>query len=491
MRTIKELRRRTGVALTAFILVGGALLFAPQAASAQTCINEVWQAHGNTNNLTCTANDVTLADATNIQISSGGSCDAATGVCRCNAGQLVTFTADFRMDLGAQTRYDVGFYIATDNDPNQDGALTGQCTATASLLSNTTRPNNFINLDTDQAGDVCGDITGPLGTAHNPLFVTATITAQCPSTPGQQLQLPFATTWRQPGSNDVCGGTGTMPSNNDVFPGSPSKCNKGVLTLDIFADPVRISVTKATTTASVAETGGQADYVVTVKNEALVLPMTLTSLVDVPFGDITHVGGAILATTCQADGVTATCEIGGVIAPGNECTCTFTAVIPPGDFPGSVTDVVEGCGTNEFSTTPICDTGSAEVPYRDVEQPPVLTKIASGAACQIDVTYSVGVTNQSDQDTLTLKTLTDVPYGDITSVHDNVISTTCGQAVAGAGPLPFVIPVNGTYSCQFVGRINNCESLRDVVTGTATDDDGANYSPSDDALVEVSVQRPL
>ena len=236
MRTIKKLRRRTSVALRVLILVGGGVLFGPQAASAQTCINEVWKAHGNKQNLTCTANDVTLSEATNIDIITGGSCDDVTGVCRCNAGQMVTFTADFRMDLTADTRYDVGFYIATDNDPNHDGALTGQCTATASLVTNTPA-GNFINLDA--APDVCGDINGPLNTAHNPLLVNAQITAQCPTEEGEQLQLPFATTWRQPGSNAVCGGTGNGTTTNDVYPGSPSKCNVGILTLDIFAEPVR------------------------------------------------------------------------------------------------------------------------------------------------------------------------------------------------------------------------------------------------------------
>ena len=90
------------------------------------------------------------------------------------------------MDLTANTRYDVGFYIATDNDPNHDGALTGQCTATASLAGNT---SNFIELD--PGADVCGEISGPLGAAHNPLFVTATISMPS-APPGGQMELPFA-----------------------------------------------------------------------------------------------------------------------------------------------------------------------------------------------------------------------------------------------------------------------------------------------------------
>jgi len=90
---------------------------------------------------------------------------------------------------------------------------------------------------------------------------------------------------------------------------------------------------------------------------------------------------------------------------------------------------------------------------------------------------------------LRLDSLTDNVYGDITTVHGNVISTTCGQA-SGAGTLPFVIAVSGQYSCSFVGRINSCDTtVIDTVTGSATDDDGASYSPTDDATVVVTVTK--
>jgi hypothetical protein len=477
--------------LVCLVAIGGLLLGA-QPAFAQTCIQDVWQAHGNKQSLTCTAQDVTLSAATNIDIITGGDC--VNGVCRCFAGQTVTFTADFRMDLTADTRYDVGFYIATDGDPNNNGALTGQCSATASLTSNTP-VGNFINLDA--APDVCGDITGPLNTTNNPLFVEAQISAQCPTDAGEQLQLPFCTTWRQPGSNQVCGGTGNGTTTNDVFPGSPSKCNCGTLAIDIFSEPVSLTVTKDALTESVPETGASATYSVKVKNTAGTLPLTLTSLTDDQYGDITQVQGDVTATTCVPDGNTATCEIGGEIAAGAECSCTFTATVPPGDFPGSFPDVVTGCGTNDINPTPVCADDPAEVPYSDVPQPPSLTKTASSTQCQIDVTYNVVVTNGSAQDTLTLNTLNDDIYGDITQVQGSIQSTTCGQAAPnGPGTLPFVIPANvppnvSNYSCSFVGRSTSCDTtVHDTVTGGATDDDGASYTPSNDATVVIKITTP-
>jgi len=488
-RTIKNVNRRTGAALAVLTLVGGGLLFGPQAASAQTCIQDVWKAHGNNQNVTCTANDVTLASATNINITNGGSC--TNGVCSCFAGQTVTFTADFRMNLGADTRYDVGFYLATDNDLNHDGAITGLCTATASTASNTTRVingvPNFVNLDASP--DVCGDITGASNTAHNPLFVTATITAQCPSTPGAQMSLPFATTWRQPGSNNVCLGTGNGTTTNDVFPGSPSKCNKGTLVLDITSVSTTLTVTKTANTASVPETGGSASYSVEVANTSSIA-VTLQSLTDDQYGDITSVHGGVTATTCVVGDPVGTCEIGGSIPAGGSCSCTFTGTVPAGDFGTSFTDVVTACADNATNPTDVCDTDDASVPYSDVEATPTLSKTASSNTCRIDTVYDVVVTNASAIDTLTLNTLADDVYGNITQVQGAILSTTCGQA-SGAGALPALIAPAGTYSCSFTARSTSCNAtIHDTVTGGTVDDDGKTHSPSDDATVVISVTRP-
>ena len=82
--------------LLCLVAVGG-LLVGAQPASAQNCIQDVWQAHGNNQNLQCSANDVTLSSASNIQILTGGQCDPVTGRCECFAGQTFTLRADFQM----------------------------------------------------------------------------------------------------------------------------------------------------------------------------------------------------------------------------------------------------------------------------------------------------------------------------------------------------------------------------------------------------------
>jgi hypothetical protein len=391
------------------------------------------------------------------------------------------------MDLTADTRYDVGFYIATDGDTTLNGALNGQCTATASLVGNT---SNFRNLDA--APDVCGDITGPFGAPppnNNPLFVTATISADCPSTPGQKLTLPFATTWRQPGANEVCDGTGNGTTTNDVFPGSPSKCNVGTLVLDITSVDTTLSVTKTANTPGVPESGGSANYTVEVTNDSAIA-VTLRSLTDDQYGDITIVAGDITATSCVVGDPIGTCEIGGSIPAGGSCSCSFTANVPPGDADDSFVDVVTACADNASNPEDVCASDDAEVPYDDEPSPPTLVKTAGSSACVIDTTYDVTVNNTSAIDSLTLNTLTDDVYGDITSATGAIRSTSCGTA-AGSGVLPFVIAPAGNYACSFVARSTSCNTtVHDTVTGTTVDDDGVPSSPSDDATIVISVGPP-
>ena len=160
--------RRTRPSILAIFAVSTAavaLLFgAKPAAATDNCIQDVWKAHGNTQNLTCTANDVRLAAVTNICTTApdGSQCCEADG-CQptCIEGPTpFTFTADFEVLLTAQARYDIGLYLGTDGDPNGDGALTGQCTDNIILPGEEATGSTFVNLDNpgnlDQSGDKCG-----------------------------------------------------------------------------------------------------------------------------------------------------------------------------------------------------------------------------------------------------------------------------------------------------------------------------------------------
>jgi hypothetical protein len=409
------------------VVAMGGLLLGAQPASAlsdNVCMQTNYTNHGLGQTLNCTANDVQVARATNIDVTSGGECHFENGVkvCTCNLGGNVTFSADYEVVLTAQTRYDIGIYFATDGDPNGDGALTGACRL--NTIDNVNNTTNFVNLDA--APDVCGDINA----SHNPQILRLTLTVACQADAEGKLKLPNCTSWRQPGSNEVCDAAA------DTFPGSPSKCNcEPGFTVDIFVETATIEVTKTASPTTVAETGGSVTYSVAVRNLAQQATVTLDSLTDNIYGDITTTGhDGITATTCVPDADLATCEVDGDIAAGATCTCSFTVTVPPGDAGETITDIVQACGTDTFGHSNLCDTDDATVTYTDVRENPVLTKTALATACQVDVTYQVVVTNSSAQDALTLNSLSDDKFGVITSAHaagggfEQVVSTTCGQA---------------------------------------------------------------
>ncbi|MDX1409753.1 MAG: hypothetical protein R3330_16505, partial [Saprospiraceae bacterium] len=96
-------------------------------------------------------------------------------------------------------------------------------------------PNSNPNA-TCEPIDLCGDIDN----APNPIILTdIEITALCADPDGDSnLNLPNCTSWRQPGSNDIC----TSPL--DAFPGAPSKCNcdPGINIEICVPDPCFVSV---------------------------------------------------------------------------------------------------------------------------------------------------------------------------------------------------------------------------------------------------------
>ncbi|WP_157354157.1 hypothetical protein [Aromatoleum toluclasticum] len=483
-RWLRSCARYIGAAT---LVVGGLLLGAPPA-SAQSCIQDVWQAHGNTQSLTCTANDVTLSSATNLCIvvsPPGGPRDLNNDGCQdpnlqgqltCVSGQPFTFTADFTMPLTAQARYDLGLYIATDGGGN-DGALTGLCAPNVVTAANS---STFINKDSPP--DICGDIDD----AHNPQVIHQTITTTCSDTNGDnKVNLPWCTTWRQPGANEACdSGTFTTAGTFDAYPGSPSKCNCGTLDIDVFLETASITVVKEAVTPTVLETGGSVTYSVAVTNNAQVSDVDLDSLVDNLYGDITTTGhNGITATTCTLATIPAESNDPGGLNP---YTCQFTVTVGAGDTGDTITDTVTACGTDDFGHSNLCDDDPAVVTYIDVSTPPSLAKTATATqAVAVDVQYSVSVSNNSTVDTLTLNSLIDDKFGDITAVAGNVQSTTCA--------VPQNIAAGGNYTCSFVGRITTTGLHTNVLDGAASDDDGVNYGApplQDSAQVNISVTFP-
>ena len=142
--------------------------------------------------LNCTAEDVTIANVTNLTILDDGCL---------YPGDTVTFSAVYEVVIRLQKRYDIGLYFATDGDPNADGARTGSCTI-ATLPYAPDPP--WLNLDAEaQPTDACGDISKD--GVHTSLYPEYTITAECIDTNSDGLlELPSCTSWRVSGANDTC-----------------------------------------------------------------------------------------------------------------------------------------------------------------------------------------------------------------------------------------------------------------------------------------------
>ncbi len=312
------------------IAIALALLTACQSASGEdhaaqaitagaSCMEDVWKAHGNTQELGCTANDVGIASATNIRALDGTPLDS------CIEGTTFSFVADFNVNLTAQARFDVGMYFDTAGDPEADGALTGTCgvntIAPFDPLTGLGSPT-FVQLD--GAPDTCGDIDG----SHNPQIVTVQVNdVVCKAGAGGLLSLPNCTSWRQSGSNETCDEV------TDAFPGSPSKCNcdQG-FTVGIAVRPPTAAVVKSFVSLLCSDVR----YSVTVNNTSDTQVLSLTQLVDSSFGDLFAVHDSVLATTCAAT----------AIPVGGSASCTFDAHFCSGSDTDTATATLDdGAGT--------------------------------------------------------------------------------------------------------------------------------------------------
>jgi uncharacterized repeat protein (TIGR01451 family) len=442
--------------------------------------------------LNCTANDISIAGVENLTILDDGCAFP---------GDDVTFRADFRVLLTAQERHDAGLWFALDGDPNGDGALTGTCTtATPAYAPDTpwldldgTNDGGFcadgitaceVDRDCKGIGDgVCAlhqDTCGDIDANHNPLFPGVTLTVKCVAGNAEgDLLVPNCTSWRQPGSNELC----TSPL--DAFPGAPSKCKcDNGFTVPIKVPPAVLTVTKTANPISHTEPGDTTTYTVTVTNVGIDPnnPVTLNSLIDIPYGDITTAHGAITRTDCSVpqsipsdDG-----NIGGI----DTYTCTFDALVT-GNAGDKVRDDVTASATDSRGNT-ITGTDYAEVAITDMQ--PIIDVLKEVDPSTLNepggsATFTVTVTNNSiSSDPVTIAD--DSQRDPVAGLYDSIYGDLNGL---GDCTTPQTIAAGGSYSCTFTAEIsgNAGYSETDTVTASGNDDDGNPVSDSDSATVTV------
>ena len=444
-------------------LLGCAALGA-QAAFGQTCIQDKAG-----KSLVCTANDVRVAGAANVRDLQGNP------LATCISGQTFSFIADFRVLTGT-ARYDIGLFFATDGDANHDGARSGVCSV------NKLDPKdagtglgsaNYVSLDADGCGDI--------NTANNPQIDTVRVdNVLCQDSDGDgSVNLPNCTSWSQ-NTGGVC------TTADQTVPGSPSKCScDPTFNIGIRVETGSLEVTKDATPASRPEPGGEFTFTVGVTNEADFTSVTLDRICDDHYGTIVKVASA---PACPAGSLgsinSTTCAVPQTLAGGGSYSCQFKANVTSNIPLMNVTDVVTVFGRD--SNTPpnvVQGSDSAQVSITDVAPTATVVKSLVDLACA-DVNYRVRVNNTDTAESLRLTALTDSGFGSITSVHGDVLATTC--------TVPQTIVSGGSYECDF--RAHFCGGSHiDTVTGTLNDDENTVINRGSNSLqvdVSASLHQP-
>ena len=227
-------------------------------------------------------------------------------------------------------------------------------------------------------------------------------------------------------------------------------------TVNINDDVAAIQIVKTANPTSVSEPGGNVLFSFTITNLSTVDSITIDSLSDTIYGDISGLGD------CGS-------LIGVVLTPGGSDSCSFEALVS-GNAGDSETNVVTVNGTDDDGQ-PVMDSDDATVNVTNVPPAASLTKDAS----MVVATFDVAVTNDSIAESLDLTSLSDDVFGDITIADGvTILSTTCA--------VPQTIASGATYNCSFDAKISTSPHTN-TLTGTVEDDDGGSVTPSDSASV--------
>lgn len=232
-------------------------------------------------------------------------------------------------------------------------------------------------------------------------------------------------------------------------------------TVTILDDVAVIELTKTASPESFNEPGTDVTYTFKINNLSSVDAVTITSLDDTIYGDLNGQGD---------------CSVPQVIGIGGSYTCSITVFVE-GMGGDSILNIATAEGVDDDGQ-PVMDSDDATVTIVDVPPAATLSKTAS----MVVVTYDVRVQNDSAAESLTLESLSDNKFGDITAIDGvTILSTTCftPQELAPNDGFP---GGSDEYSCSFDAKVIDSPHTN-VLTGTVSDDEGGSVTPSDDATV--------
>ena len=505
-------------------------------ASAQTCLQNEYNVT-NKQKLNCSANDVKVAQVTNIRDLNGNP------LTTCIEGSTFSFVADFNIVTTANAtnaggRDNIGLYFQTD--PTKPDALNGTCDdniiapvhpcgssgALAGINCGSTGYKEF-----DPTPDNCGDTSSSVNSNIIDTIVVTNFLCQAP-TGSQTLVLPNCTSWQTPGSSNLCESSAPnfpYPAPPAAIPGSPSKCNCGVIPLNITPVTPTVLVQKACTTAQTpgpavftqganptqsptscnagngtTTESGIATYTISIDNTTGTSGITVDQVCDTAYGNVFTAAsftGPACAKGSQCNTVpnnvaggycgNSGTSCGALDIPasgsGNPATCTFTA--GPQPELTTVSNVVTVNGHADLDTSKTfsgVSNNAVAVGVTSTEVPTtaaVIKGFTSTLAACATVRYNVEVDNTSGVDEVaTLSALSDSSFGSITSVHDSVLATTCTVSQT--------IAVGGNYKCTFDAQFcsavdaNTCISHSNTITATVKGDEASDvaFNPGSNTL---------
>ncbi len=195
--------RILGLGLVAFALA------APEAALGQTCVDDVT----NRQNV-CTANDVTIARLNVLQ-----EIDSCTSV-----NDTATVVLQAELVAGSFERYDIGLFVAEDGGDSRTGScFHGFFTPISTTPNPSSGVGPYLNAETGDANDVCGDIAQ--GVTN--LFNLPQLVIPCTDVNGDgKVDIGTTVSWDN-NTNTTCqGGAGAVP-------GTKAKCRTEFITIDV------------------------------------------------------------------------------------------------------------------------------------------------------------------------------------------------------------------------------------------------------------------
>lgn len=495
-----------------------------QGASAGNCLQNESCAAGVTQKLNCTANDVRVAKVINTRNPDG------TPINSCVAGQTgINFVADFLVQTSStSSRSNIGLYFSEFDVTQQPTALTGTCsdnvispphhgTGVSACLGSgayndptCTGFSTYDELDSNEPKSTsgttgCGDTTSQDGTvcltqndnlgnaaavscssnlAAQTFTSTQVVTVEiknftCPNVAaGTQVQLPNCTSWQIPGGTIMCttGPTDyTYPTNPPTaIPGTPSKCNCGVVSLPIIVQTPSIVVQKAcepgsnagdpnppnfnplatpnpTQAPTTCDAGPEGNtlitYTVAITNTSNTGGVTVDQICDDHYGTLYQstafsgpncAKGAFSGTSGSNTCLTTNWDLAKSTTP---TTCTFTATpgvenLGLGTTP-SLTDTLSVEAHGDLATTEFGPVNSNTVTVNSSDAPSS-AKTTPGPATTTNVCatvrYNATVQNTGAADeAIYLHGLDDNTSVDLTALSSSIVGTTCGQAVGGNG----------------------------------------------------------